>query len=174
MVIFELLGHGRVIADTAVTSSGVRFNVGTLSAGSVRGPTLARPALERPRRPKTAKRGPLAGSVGSFVHDRIFPADGGRLEMKSLMAEYRAWCGQTGFAPIGLSALLDEIEKVCHKLGIEIEVGDDQRVYCVGVRLGNEVQQFPVAVRRCTASPMHRLGPGASRARWEKSYPGVW
>jgi hypothetical protein len=55
--------------------------------------------------------------------------------MKSLTAEYRDWCGQSGCPPIGLSELLDEIEKVCSKLGIEIEVGDDQRVYCVGVKL---------------------------------------
>jgi hypothetical protein len=146
MVIYELVWHGRVIADAEVTSPGVRLNVGTLATESVRGQTLARPALERPHRPKAAKREPLAGSVTSFVHDRIYPADGERLEMKSLTAEYRSWCGQTGCAPIGLSELLDEIEKVCSKLGIEIEVGQDQRVYCVGVRLGNQVQQLPAAV----------------------------
>jgi hypothetical protein len=137
MVIYELLGHGRVIADTEVTSRGVCLNVGTLAAESVRGPTLARPALERSRAPKAAKREPLTGSVPSFVHDRIYPADGERLEMKSLTAEYRSWCGQTGCAPIGLTELLDEIEKVCSKLGVEIEVGQDQRVYCVGVKLGD-------------------------------------
>jgi hypothetical protein len=80
----------------------------------------------------------LAGSVTSFVHDRIFPADGERLEMKSLTAEYRTWCGQTGCTPIGLSELLDEIQKVCSKMGIEIEVGDDRRVYCLDVKLGND------------------------------------
>jgi hypothetical protein len=45
-------------------------------------------------------------------------------------------CGQTGCPPIGLSELLEEVEKVCSKPGIDIEVGDDQRVYRVGVKLG--------------------------------------
>ena len=33
------------------------------------------------------------------------------------------------------SAFLDELEKLCHKLGIEIQVGDDQRVYCLNVKM---------------------------------------
>jgi hypothetical protein len=41
---------------------------------------------------------------------------GRRLEINSLTAEYRTWCGQTGCAPIGLSELLDEIENV--QLGV--------------------------------------------------------
>jgi hypothetical protein len=31
------------------------------------------------------------------------------------------------------------MEKICRQTGVEIEVGDDKRVYCVGVRLGNAV-----------------------------------
>ena len=37
--------------------------------------------------------------------------------------------------PLDASAFLDELEKLCRKLGIEIEVGDDQRVYCLNVKL---------------------------------------
>ena len=29
------------------------------------------------------------------------------------------------------------MEKICHQTGLEIEVGDDKRVYCVGVKLGD-------------------------------------
>jgi hypothetical protein len=90
------------------------------------------------------------GSVKSFVRDQVFPADGERTEIKALMQDYRAWCAQEGFAPIELSELLDEIEKVCRKLGIEIEVGADQRVYCVGVKIDKvgavERQRQPSAV----------------------------
>ena len=32
-------------------------------------------------------------------------------------------------------AFLDEIEKLCGKLGIKIEVGEDRRVYCLGVKI---------------------------------------
>jgi hypothetical protein len=52
------------------------------------------------------------------------------------MQDFRAWCAENGFEPITLNAFLDEIEKLCRKLGIVIEVVDDQRVYCVGVKLG--------------------------------------
>ena len=54
---------------------------------------------------------------------------------KSLMHTYRGWCAEKGLAPVGLNAFLDEIEKLCGKLGIQIEVGEDQRVYCLGVRI---------------------------------------
>ena len=40
-----------------------------------------------------------------------------------------------GLAPVDLNAFLDEIEKLCGKLGIKIEVGEDRRVYCLGVKI---------------------------------------
>jgi hypothetical protein len=70
------------------------------------------------------------------VRDKLFPADGERTEIKVLMQNYRAWCAEKGFTPIELNSFLDEIEKLLRKLGIGIEVGDDQRVYCLGVKLG--------------------------------------
>jgi hypothetical protein len=30
------------------------------------------------------------GSVKNFVHDRLFPADGQRLDMKEVIADYRS------------------------------------------------------------------------------------
>ena len=69
--------------------------------------------------------------------------------MKVLTAEYRDWCAKQSCAPIELHKFLDEIEKLCSKLGIEIEVGEDQRVYCLGVKLTVAVQprgQMPAAV----------------------------
>jgi hypothetical protein len=81
-------------------------------------------------------------SVKGFIRDQVFPDDGGRVEMKALMCDYRAWCAKKGVAPIELSGFLDEIERVCSKLGIEFEVGDDQRVYCLDVKLRNVVACF--------------------------------
>jgi hypothetical protein len=140
MVIYELLGHG----------TAARAAVGATSADA----SEARPAMPvaplpmikelpclRAARRKTrlnASKNP-ASSVKSFIRDQVFPGDGGRVEMKTLMRDYRAWCTGKGIAPIELRDFLDEIEKVCSKLGIAIEVGDDQRVYCVNVRLGNAI-----------------------------------
>ena len=42
-------------------------------------------------------------------------------------------------APIELSAFLNEIEKLCRKLAIEIEVADDRRVYCLNLKLQTAV-----------------------------------
>ena len=45
--------------------------------------------------------------------------------------------------PLSVDAFLHEFEKLCGKLGIETAVGDDQRVYCVDLK---------VAVERATAA----------------------
>ena len=37
--------------------------------------------------------------------------------------------------PLDASTFLEELEKLCRRLGIETKVGDDQRVYCLGVKL---------------------------------------
>lgn len=55
--------------------------------------------------------------------------------MRSLVNRYRTWCAEKGLAPIGLEEFLARIEQLCCKLGVEIEVGDDQRVYLRNVRL---------------------------------------
>jgi hypothetical protein len=88
---------------------------------------------------------PKTGGVKTYVRERVFPANGERTEIKVLMQDYRAWCAQNRFEPISLNAFLDEIEKLCRKLGIEIEVGEDQRVYCVGVKLGKLDTAFEAA-----------------------------
>ena len=54
--------------------------------------------------------------------------------MKALVHEYRAWCGSKGSGPVALESFLEEVEKVCRKIGIEI-VNDAQRVFCLNVRI---------------------------------------
>jgi hypothetical protein len=64
-----------------------------------------------------------------------------------MMQDYRAWCSRQGIAPMELQDFLDEIDKVCRKVGIEIEVGDDRRVYCLNVRIGAAIEGLaPAAV----------------------------
>jgi hypothetical protein len=87
--------------------------------------------------PPIARSAASAKSVKSYVRDRIFPADeGARIELKTVMHDYRAWCTKKGLAPIALAEFLDEIEKVFGRLGVEIKVRGDQRVYRLRVKLG--------------------------------------
>ncbi len=137
MVIFELLGHGGL--DPGQRTGDVPAEEHTINAvGSAQaqepGPTPSARAA-RPKAPP--KSSAPVGSVKSFVRDRVFPADGERLEMKALMQDYRGWCAQQGATAVELDRFLDEIEGVCRKAGIAIEVGDDKRVYCIDVKLEN-------------------------------------
>jgi hypothetical protein len=44
--------------------------------------------------------------------------------------------------PLGVDAFLDDLEKLCRKLGIETKVGEDQRVYCINVRVASAMDGF--------------------------------
>jgi hypothetical protein len=133
MVIYELLGQQKAVQVSAETGSADTINAQPEQRSASQ--SVAKRAL--PARPKfranATKNG--SGRVNSFIRDQVFPADGSRVEMKALMRDYRAWCTQNDVAPIDLNRFLDEIEKVCSKLGIEIEVGSDQRVYCLNVKI---------------------------------------
>jgi hypothetical protein len=74
-------------------------------------------------------------SVKAFIAECVSPADGERVEMKALLQEYRSWCAGKGSGPMDLESFLEEVEKVCGKIGIEI-VNDAQRVFCLNVRIG--------------------------------------
>jgi hypothetical protein len=65
----------------------------------------------------------------------VIPADGGRVEIKALMRDYRAWCARENVTPLEAGAFLDDLEKLCRKLGIETMVDGDQRVYCLNVKM---------------------------------------
>jgi hypothetical protein len=94
--------------------------------------TSPAPARRRRSRPKPQAH---TGSVKTFVRDRLFPAEGERLEMKALTAGYRAWCAQKSVGALELASFLGEFETVCRRAGISIEVGNDKRVYCLDVML---------------------------------------
>jgi hypothetical protein len=133
MVIYELLAH------VNLPSGRVDGSVGEMDSPL---PAVARPETTARATTAISPKNKI-GSVKTLVRDKLFPAAGERTEIKALMRNYRAWCDHRGCEPLALRAFLDEIEKLCRKLGIAIEVGDDQRVYCVGVRLGGGV---PAAV----------------------------
>jgi hypothetical protein len=125
MVIYELLGHAKQPAQQRIAPQEVK--------------SLAPPA----RRKAGTK---ANGGVKNFFRDHVIPADGERIEIKTLMRDYRAWCARKNVTPLDVSALLDELEKLCRKLGIETKVGGDQRVYCLNVKVATDPAGIAVAV----------------------------
>ena len=131
MVIYELLGHANTSGGHAKADADVAVSTDSSIADAKRA---------APKRPTRQSKAPQrsnspVGNVKTFVHDRMYPAAGERIDMKALTADYRAWCAQKGVAALELDRFLDEIETVCRRAGIAIEVGDDKRVYCLDVRL---------------------------------------
>ena len=134
MVIYELLGHVKQPSVSATPGTTAVRRVALVGTQADKLPT----SCTRPKLSAAAQKSKVR-SLRAFVLDRPFPGKGERTEMKVLMQDYRVWCAQHGCTPLELSEFLDEIEKICRQVGVEIEVGDDQRVYCVGVKLGNSI-----------------------------------
>jgi hypothetical protein len=131
MVIYELLGHVKQPRASVAEACDATYSAT---------PIKMRPDANVPAvRPKAlaAPQKAMVISIKALVMDRLFPGVGERTEIKALMRDYRGWCAERGCTPLELSGFLDEIEKICRKAGVAIEVGDDQRVYCIGVKLGN-------------------------------------
>ena len=77
-----------------------------------------------------------AEQVKAFLPRPPLPArQRGCLDIMAMVRSYRTWCAEKGEAPADLDAILDEIEQLCGKLGVNIEAGDDQRVYVYGVKI---------------------------------------
>ncbi len=88
MVIYELLGHAKQPGQQWITPQEVK--------------PLAPPA----RRKAVTK---ANGSAKNFSRDHVIPADGERIEIKTLMRDYRAWCARENLTPLDASAFLDEL-----------------------------------------------------------------
>jgi hypothetical protein len=131
MVIYELLGQdagGRVTTQDKANPEDRQADRDPIPASAV-----AKPFPSPPERSRT-KAGAGLASVKTFIGERVYPVDGERIEMKALVHEYRAWCGNKGVEPVALESFLEVVEKVCRKIGIEI-VNDAQRVFCLNVRI---------------------------------------
>jgi hypothetical protein len=147
MVIYELLGHVKQPAQQRIEGVQSQKASGDLDPAKVLPPQEIKPSTSLARRKPVAAK--ANGSVKSFFRDSVFPADGERVEIKALMRDYRAWCARENLTPLEASAFLDELEQLCRKLGIEIEVGDDQRVYCLNVKMASALpgKADPVQLR---------------------------
>ena len=78
---------------------------------------------------------PLRRLVRTFFQDHVQSAPGARVEMKVLTRDIRALASIRGVVLPGINELLDDIAAICEERAIAIEVGDDQRVHCLGVRV---------------------------------------
>ena len=133
MVIFELLGHRKMGEATTQHDGAARaVGVGAQADDADGAPTtkVAPARLQRRSRVKIERR-----LVRSFFQDHVQSAPEARVEMKALTRGIRAWSSSRGLALPGLNELLDDIAAVCQERGINIEVADDERVHCLGVRL---------------------------------------
>ena len=131
MVIYELLGQdagGRATAQDKADPADRQPDREPIPAQAVAKPSASSTGRSRP------KPAPALASVKAFIGERVSPAEGERVEMKALVQEYRAWCAGKGSGPVDLESFLEEVEKVCRKVGIEI-VNDAQRVFCLNVRI---------------------------------------
>jgi hypothetical protein len=126
MVIFELLGQ-------ATTQTKAAPDYRQPDSKAIAAPTVAKPSAPSPGRSRS-KPTPALASVKAFIGERVSPADGERVEMKALVQEYRAWCAGRGSGAVDLEIFLEEVERVCRKVGIEI-VNDAQRVFCLNVKV---------------------------------------
>ena len=137
MVIYELLGHHRPASEAQPTENRAQAPITIAVApneASRPGSSRPAPACRARTRPKPQA---TTGSVKTFVRDRLFPAEGERIDMMVLTADYRGWCAQKRVAALELGSFLNEFETVCRNAGIAIEVGRDKKVYCLDVRLEN-------------------------------------
>jgi hypothetical protein len=131
MVIYELLGQRKVEeAHTAIALSPV---TPANAKSDVLGPKPI--AARRRRRPRTKATVSTPGLLSTFFRDHVQSAPGARVEMKTLTRDIRAWGSRQGLDLPGIYELLDDIAQLCQERSIEIEVGEDQRVYCRGVQL---------------------------------------
>jgi hypothetical protein len=135
MVNFELLGQrGQPMGRAADHPP----------ASVVRTPAV--PALPPPRKSRAkASDTNKTGSVKLFIKEHLFPADDDeRVDLKSLVQAYRDWCAEKGLVPVDFDTILDEIEQLCSKLSIKIEMDNDRRVYCHGVKIGAPAEQASI------------------------------
>jgi hypothetical protein len=131
MVIFELLGHRKVEETHAAVALSLVTPANTKADVLVPKPTTVR----RRRPPRTKTRVSTPGLVSAFFRDHIQPAPEDRVEMKTLTRDIRAWGSRQGLDLPGINELLDDIAQLCQERSIEIEVREDQRVYCRGIQL---------------------------------------
>ena len=134
MVIFELLGHRDMegVARPAHASGASASAQVDQSAGV---PTRKEAPVHRQRRPGAKAKASSSRLVRTFFQDYVQSAPGARVEMKALTRDIRALASSRGVLLPGISELLDDIETTCQERGINIEVGEDQRVHCLNVRL---------------------------------------
>jgi hypothetical protein len=134
MVIYELLGHRKVDLKLPTLSGDTRRGAGQQSDG--RGVSIeVAPTASRRLRGAVKTRGSGQHHVRTFFRERVLSEQGARAEMKALTRDIRAWGSDNGLELPKINQLLDDVGTVCRERGIEIEVGDDQRVYCLGIKL---------------------------------------
>jgi hypothetical protein len=131
MVIFELLGHRKM--EEAHSAAALSASA---QADATTGALVSKAATPRcQRRPRIKAKVSASRLVKTFFQDHVQSAPGASVEMKALTRDIRVWASSRGLDLPGIDELLDHIAEVCQYRGIDIEVGEDERVHCLGIRL---------------------------------------
>jgi hypothetical protein len=130
MVIYELLGHSKMPTSEHKTTE--INEIPPATALIAHSPSKA---PSKPIAPKPAAQKAVLGSVSRFISENVSTAKEAKTEMRDLIRGYRDWCVAQGFKAIDLSKALDEIDTLCRQIGITIDVGPDQKVYCIGASI---------------------------------------
>jgi hypothetical protein len=77
------------------------------------------------------------GSVNRFISENVATSSSAKILMRELLAAYRTWCTQRDHQPLDNEKVVDELEGLLGHIGVTIEVGTDQKVYCVGAQLSH-------------------------------------
>src|SRR5438045_1157187 len=97
MVIFELLGHVKQPAQQRIEGVQSQKTPGVPYPAKTPPPHEMKPSTALARRKTVAAK--ANGSVKRFVSDHVIPTDGERIEIKTLMRDYRAWCAMENVTP---------------------------------------------------------------------------
>ncbi len=75
------------------------------------------------------------GSLNRFISENVATSSHAKILMREVLAAYRAWCAKRDHQPLDNEKAVDELENLLAHIGVTIEVGTDQKVYCVGAQL---------------------------------------
>ena len=131
MIGYEALRHASITATAAKQKDEANEPAEAPTQAAMRSQTVTASAAKAkpPNKPR--------GSVNRFISENVATSSSAKILMRELLAAYRAWCAKRDHQPLDNEKVVDELENLLTHLGVTIEVGTDQKVYCVGAQLSN-------------------------------------
>jgi hypothetical protein len=129
MVGYEALRHASVTLTTRTHEEAQKPAEAPASQAAIRS-QISTAATAKAKPPNKTK-----GSVNRFISENVATSSNAKILMRELLAAYRTWCTQRDHQPVDNEKVVDELEALLRHIGVTIEIGADQKVYCVGAQL---------------------------------------